>query len=474
VKIKVTQTLDAVIGGWTAPRGAREHFGSLLLGLYDGPPQRAGKALLFIGHVGTGFDQPLQDAIAKQLTGLQIAKCPFDKTPDTNEKAFWTRPELVARVRYSGWTDENRLRHPVFIAMREDAKPQDSQWQGEVSAQPAATVVHAREASAPVLSQKVAIEAELFKGKRENVIIELDGKRVRLSHLNKIYFPEPGYAKRDLLAYYYRVAEHILPFLENRPLVLRRYPDGVQGQAFFQKDLSEGLPDWFKTIPIHSESKRKMVHYAIANDLPSLLFLTNLGCIDHNPWSSRIDDLDHPDYFFFDLDPSEGATFKTVLEIGRSLCQKMEKLDLNFFLKTSGATGLHIYIPVDRVYTYQQLRAFGDVIAHLVARELPKQVTFERTVAKRPRGGVLIDVDQNSQGRPLAAAYSVRAFPKATVSAPLEPRELRATLRAEKFDLESIVARIAAKGDLWKDFWKRRQRIEPAVEKLSSQFGEKT
>jgi bifunctional non-homologous end joining protein LigD len=468
VKIKVIQTLDVVIGGWTAPRGAREHFGSLLLGLYDG------QTLRFIGHVGTGFDQKLQKEIAKQLTARQIPKCPFDKTPDTNEEAFWTKPELVARVRYSGWTDEPRLRHPVFIAMREDVRPHDCHWEGETPAASSPAIVHSPEASAPVLQSKSQIEAELFHGKRETVILELGGKRLRLSHLNKVYFPEPSYTKRDLLAYYYRMSEYILPFLENRPLVLRRYPEGVQGQAFFQKDLTEGLPDWFETIPIESEGKREKVHYAVANDLPSLLFLTNLGCIDHNPWSSRIDDLDHPDYFFFDLDPSDGAAFSTVLEVGRALCKVLDNVKLSFFLKTSGATGLHIYIPVERIYTYRQLRALGDVIANLVARQLPKHVTFERTVAKRPRGSVLIDVDQNAQGRPLAAPYSVRAFSQATVSAPILPRELRAGLCAETFTLKSMTARIAAKGNLWVDFWKRRQRIETAVERLSSQFHEST
>ena len=247
----------------------------------------------------------------------------------------------------------------------------------------------------------------------------------------------------------------------------------MRGQAFFQKDLSEGLPDWFHSVSIHSEGKREMIHYAIANDLASLLFLTNLGCIDHNPWSSRTDDPEHPDYFFFDLDPSEGTGFPTVLEVGRALCQKLDTLKIHFFLKTSGATGLHIYFPVERIYTYQQLRAFGDVIAHLLARALPRQVTFERTVAKRPRGSVLIDVDQNAQGRPLAAAYSVRAFPQAAVSTPLLPRELRVGLRAEKFNLKTIIARIGEKGDLWADFWKRRQRIEPAVERLNAEVRKK-
>jgi bifunctional non-homologous end joining protein LigD len=464
VKIKVTQTLDAVVGGWTEPRGAREHFGSLLLGLYEG------KALRFIGHVGAGFDQPLLNAITKELRQREIAKCPFERTPDTNEKAFWTRPELVARVRYSGWTNEGRLRHPVFLGLREDAKAEDCRFDVETAAKPAAAVVHAREVAAPVLRKPAEIEAELSKGERENVIIELNGKRLRFSHLNKVYFPEPGYTKRDLLHYYYRIADYILPFLKDRPLVLRRYPDGVEGQAFFQKDVREGLPDWFQTIAIPSESKNETTHYAIANDRASLLFLTNLGCIDHNPWSSRTDDLEHPDYFFFDLDPSEGTKFSVVVDVARALCEKLATLGLTIFLKTSGATGLHLYMPVERGYTYQQLRAFGDVVAHLVARDLPKHVTFERTVARRPRGSVLIDVTQNSEGRPLAAPYAVRAFPQAPVSAPITPRELRATLRPEKFNLKSIFARITAQGDLWADFWKRRQRIESPVEMLGSQL----
>jgi bifunctional non-homologous end joining protein LigD len=463
VKIKSTRSLDAVVGGWTAPRGGRTHFGSLLLGLYDG------KTLRFIGHAGSGFDEKTQQTVAEQLRQRQTDKCPFDKTPDTNEKAFWTRPELVARVRYSGWTNEPRLRHPVFLGLRDDARPEDCRFDTEMpEAAPSAAVVHAPEVTGAVLTRPAQIESELFKGKQETVTIELEGKRLRLSHLNKVYFPQPGYTKRELLAYYYRIAEYILPFLRDRPLVLRRYPDGIQGQAFFQKDLREGLPGWFETVSIHSEGKGGEIHYAIANDLPSLLFLTNLGCIDHNPWSSRRDDLDHPDYFFFDLDPSEGAEFRAVVDVARALCEKLERLGLAFFVKTSGATGLHIYVPVERVYSYAQLRAFGDVIASIVAHELPRLVTFERTVAKRLRGTVLMDVDQNAQGRPLAAPYAVRAFPRAQVSAPLLPKELRPALNPEKFNLKSMPSRIREKGDLWADFWQQRQRIQTAVLRIGT------
>ena len=462
VKLKVTQTVDAVVGGWTEPRTPALSFGSLLLGLYEG------KKLRFIGHVGSGFDAKKQKELSGRLKELAAPACPFESVPVTNEKPSWVSPELVARVKFSGWTDEHALRHPVFVALREDARPADCQWERE-TAPPAVdpVVVRAPEIVGRVLSGKAQIEAELFKGRSETVTIELDGKRLRLSNLNKVYFPESGHTKRELLAYYYRMADFILPFLRDRALVLRRYPDGIKGQAFFQKDVREGLPEWFKTVPVDSEHRGEVIHYATANDRASLLFLTGLGCIDHNPWSNRYDDVDHPDYFFFDLDPSDGTEFSVVVTIARALHEKLEELRLAHFLKTSGATGIHIYIPVEPVYTYEQLRTFGEIIARTVTAEHPNLVTSERIVAKRPAGRVLIDVQQNAHGRPLAAAYSVRAFPQAPVSAPLLPRELRASLRPETLNIKTVFARLKEKGDLWADFWKRRQRLEDAIELLS-------
>jgi len=461
VKLKSTKTVDAVVGGWTAARTAALPFGSLLLGLYQG------KKLQFIGHVGSGFDAKKLNELSGRLKELAASTCPFDAIPVTNEKPSWIIPALVARVKFSGWTDEHSLRHPVFLALREDARPADCQWENEVAAVDSVpTVVRAPEIVGRVLNTNAQIEAELFKGRSETVIIELDGKRLRLSNLNKVYFPESGHTKRDLLAYYYRMADFILPFLRDRALVLRRYPDGIKGQAFFQKDVREGLPDWFKTVPVDSEHRGVEIHYATANDRASLLFLTGLGCIDHNPWSSRYDNVDHPDYFFFDLDPSDGTEFSVVVTIARALHEKLEELRLASFLKTSGATGIHIYIPVEPVYTYEQLRTFGEIIARTVTAEHPNLVTNERTVAKRPVGRVLIDVQQNAHGRPLAAAYSVRAFPQAPVSTPLLPRELRAGLHPEPLNIKTVFARLKEKGDLWADFWKRRQRLEQAIELL--------
>lgn len=462
VKIKATKTLDAVIGGWTAPRGSRSHLGSLLLGLYQG------KALRFVGHAGSGMDEKTLGLLMKNLRELGIDRCPFDKVPETNEQPFWAKPELVAHVRFIGWTQELRLRAPVFVALRSDKKPEECRWEIEVAPQasPGPFLVRTPEVVGTVLSRKDEIEAELFSGKQESVTLDFNGKRFRLTHLNKVFFPDSGYTKRDLIAYYYRVADHLLPFLRDRPLVLRRYPDGIKGQAFFQKNMPEGVPKWIETVTVPSEEKD--VQYVIANDLAALLYLTGLGCIDHNPWSSRRDDQEHADYFFFDLDPAEGTEFSNVLTIARSLYEKLTQVGLKIFLKTSGATGFHLYLPVERVYTFEQLRMFGEIFAQLVTAEHPELVTHERIVAKRLPGRVLIDVTQNSPGRPLAAAYTVRAFPKAPVSTPVEIKELRPTLKPETLNIKTVLKRLGQKGDLWADFWRSRQRIEGALEKLGA------
>src|SRR6476646_85751 len=470
VKLKITKTVDAVVGGWTEARTPALPFGSLLLGLYQG------KKLRFIGHVGSGFDAKKLAELSSKLKELVAPVSPFDVLPETNERPSWVTPALVARVKFSGWTQEQALRHPVFLGLREDARSTDCQWENEVAAPaPAApAVVRAPEIVGRVLNTKAGVENELFKGRLETVTIELDSKRLRFSNLNKVYFPESGYTKRNLLAYYYRMADFILPFLRNRALVLRRYPDGIRGQAFFQKDVREGLPEWFKTVPVDSEHRGEVIQYATANDRASMLFLTGLGCIDHNPWSNRYDDADHPDYFFFDLDPSDGTEFSVVVAVAQALHEKLEELQLANFLKTSGATGIHIYIPVEPVYTYEQLRTFGEIIARTVTAENQSLVTHERIVAKRPAGRVLIDVQQNAHGRPLAAAYSVRAFPQAPVSTPLLPRALRPSLRPETLNIKTVFARLKEKGDLWGDFWKQRQRLEGAIEALSNRIPPRT
>jgi bifunctional non-homologous end joining protein LigD len=502
VKIKLFQDLDAVIGGWTDPRGAREHFGALLVGLYD-----EGR-LEFIAGVGSGFAGPTHKRVWDALQRRQTAKSPFATPPATREKAYWVKPELVARVKFSGWTDGRHLRQPTFLGLQEDRDAKDctfeeqmksaidvpeqspvvtrakraskARWQAlrgpktKSRARPStvAPPVAATPAPAPAaaassgadLSTDSEIEQELSSGSRDSVYVDVDGQRLRFTNLNKIYFPGEKLTKRNLLAHYWRVAPLIVPFLKDRPLVLRRFPNGIEGQPFFQKDAGVGTPEWVKTVPIDSEGRGKTIDYIVANDRATLLYLTNLGCIDENPWSSRYTDTDHPDYVFIDLDPTEGATFSAVIKAAKIVLTLFEKVEMKVYAKTSGARGIHIFLPLEARYTYEQARIFVETIASLVARKHPGLLTPERSVRKRVSGTIHIDSHQNSRGQSLASVYSVRAYPHGPVSTPLRMKDLSEKLRPEQWNLQTIPARLDEVGDLWADFWENRQKLETLVE----------
>jgi len=490
LKFKLTRELDAVVGGWTAPRRSRQHFGALLVGLYDG------KKLEFIAGVGSGFPVTLQKRLAAQLDDLHSEKSPFAAPPSTQEEPHWVKPELVARIKFGGWTEGRHLRQPTFLGLREDIKPADCTFTKETAppAEPdlpksghkpwkhirrsaaaklrnAVAVIKspkiaAPASGAPLLTAEDEIGEELKNGSSENLSLELDGKPLHLTHLNKVYFPDDGYTKRNLLEYYFRVAPLILPFLKDRPLVLRRYPNGIKGEAFFQKDAGKGVPEWMKTVSINSEDKNRPIRYFLADDRASLLYLTNLGCIDHNPWSSRAGDIEHPDYIFFDLDPGEDATFASVAKLAGLLTAKLHEIGMTVFLKTSGASGLHLFLPIEPHYTYEQARQLVQTVALLVAGENPRLITTERSVRKRPRASIYVDAHQNSQAQSLAAVYSVRAFSHAPISTPIEADELNSKLRPDMRNLKTIWLRLEKKGDLWAGFWKARQRLEPAVKRL--------
>jgi bifunctional non-homologous end joining protein LigD len=304
----------------------------------------------------------------------------------------------------------------------------------------------------------------------------VDGRTLALTHLNKIYFPESGIRKRDLIAYYYRIADHILPFLKDRPLVMRRYPNGITEKSFFQKEAPESIPDWIERARVYSDERGGEMEYVMAQDRPSLLFLTNLGCIDHNPWSSRYDHQDYPDYVFFDLDPTPNTPFTTVLRVARAIYKVLLSTKLVCFMKTSGATGFHIFVPLEPIYKYAQTRTFAEIISQLVASELPRDTTLERSIRKRPAGRVLLDALQNAKGKPLAAVYSARAHPGATVSTPITAEELmNGTIDPEAWTIKTVPSRLQSTGDLWKDFWKKRQTLDVALDALSHDVsGKKT
>jgi bifunctional non-homologous end joining protein LigD len=470
-----------VIGGFTAPRKTRDHFGALLMGLYD---ER--KQLEYIGSVGTGFTQESLDRTSRTLSRLVVAKSPFRNAPRLKETITWVRPELVARIKYGNWTNDRKLRQPVFLGFQEDRKPQECRFEDQEFAHPAneteAAVVEAKSeprgrkmvdaGKSPSLRTAASrnslpsanLEEELASGKREAIEVELVGKQLSLTHLNKVWFPKnPLLRKRDVLAYYLRVAGHILPFLKDRPMVLKRYPNGIGEKFFFQKAASDSRPAWIRTVRIDSKDRGEDIPYFLVDDVADLLYLTNLGCIDHNPWSSRADDQQHPDFVFFDLDPTDGTSFESVLTVARAVEKHLRSIRLRSYPKTSGATGIHIFVPIEPEYGYEEVRLFAGAIGQRVGAELPNLVTSERSVGKRKKGTVLIDALQNSLGKPLAAVYSLRPNSGAPVSAPVSATELRNGFRPGDFTIETIFDRLKRSGDLWQDFWKHRQNLKEAV-----------
>ena len=464
LKLKIVQELDAVVAGYTAGRGSRKYFGALVLGLYDKGELKS------ITSVGTGFDEEKQKSLFDALQELRTPRSPFRQPPALREAVEWVKPKLVVRVKYANWTNDMHLRAPVFLSLCKDITPEECTFE---AAKPKPVKKPPRKASKRHVSGAGSSsdpEEELRTGKSESLDIESDGQRLHLTHLNKIFYPLVGLKKRDLLAYYYRMSKYILPFVKDRPLVLRRYPDGVDGKAFFQKEAPSYLPDWIDTATVYSDERGGNMKYIVANNRATLLYLTNLGCIDHNPWSSRADSQDRPDYVFFDLDPTPKTPFSAVLQIARDIYDLLKSIRLNCFLKTSGASGFHIFIPLEPQYTYEQARTFADVVGRVVGEANPKLVTFERTVHKRPEGRILIDALQNARGKPLACVYSARAFPKATVSAPVTPEELKKSISPEKWNLKSFNARFEEVGDLWQDFWAKRQTLDRPLELLGKKL----
>src|SRR5260221_2226367 len=275
LKFKIVTELDAVIVGWTAPRRTRQYFGALVLALYDEK-----KELQFIGSVGTGFDQKTQKDLLAQLEKLRVTRSPLRNPPKLREKVEWVRPAMVARIKFANWTEDNHLRAPVFLGTRRDRTPEESTFAAARPDPPSVTAQTPR----PNASTDDAGFEELAHGTSESLHLQVDGRTLALTHLNKIYFPESGIRKRGLLAYYYGIADHILPFLKDRPLVMRRYPNGIQEQSFFQKEAPKSIPSWIQRATVYSDERGGEMDYVMAQDSPSLLFPPNTGCTDHNPW----------------------------------------------------------------------------------------------------------------------------------------------------------------------------------------------
>ena len=315
-----------------------------------------------------------------------------------------------------------------------------------------------------------ALKAKSLEG---DVSVKVGREVVPLTHLERVYWPGEGYTKGDLVRYYYEVADHILPYLKDRPLIMKRYPAGVGGPYFHQHDVNEA-PSFVRTAPLEVEDGGgHEVDYVVGDNLATLLYMANLGAIERHPWHSRVADLEHPDWFVFDLDPAEGVAFETICDVAVTTRDVLARVGLDSYPKTSGSRGIHIYVPVEPVYEYEQIAGLAEQVATAVAREQSAVATVERSKRKRGEGMIYVDHMQNARGKSVVAPYSVRPRPGATVSAPLEWKEVeRKKVKTSDFHIGNMLRRVEGKGDLFAPVLKKRQRLEGVFERARELSGE--
>jgi bifunctional non-homologous end joining protein LigD len=453
LKIKANKRQEMVIGGYTINDDTSKLFSALLVGVYEGDH------LVYTGKVGTGFNTKTQQEMMKQFKKVASKKNPFSELPDINKPsrfrpnppkatAYFLKPELVCEVSFAEMTTDGIMRHPSFEGMRMDKKAKDVIREKE---KPTSKAVK----ESKTLSEKKIIvptgkkeRKTLLNPTDETQVRKINGHELKFSNLSKIYWPKEKITKRDMLNYYYQVAPYIMPYLKDRPQSMNRHPNGIEGESFYYKDVTGKAPDWIETYEYHSDADDRVRNYLVAKDDASLLYMASLGCIEMNPWHSRVGTEDFPDWCIIDLDPSKN-TFEQVIQAAQVTKQVLDEMGVPSYPKTSGSTGMHIYIPLGAKYTYEESKEFARVVATLVHRELPKFTSIERAV--KDRGGKMyIDFLQNRAQATVSAPYSLRPKPGATVSMPLHWEEVKKGLKMSDFTIFNALERINSEGDIFK------------------------
>jgi bifunctional non-homologous end joining protein LigD len=483
LKIKNTKTQDCVIIGYTKGEGSRvNYFGSLVLAVYY--PNE--KKLKFAGHVGTGFDDETLDMIYSKFRNFEIDTVPVDKIPYLNRETKWLRPVLIAEVKFGEWTKDGILRAPVFLRLREDKNAEEC-------------II---EADNPT-SNRSELNSEIRNKKnnkknnkaRKEIIDAPKSNKVNVTNPTKIYWKatkdHSAFLKKDLIVYYEKIADYILPHLDNRPLSLSRYPNGIYGKSFYQKDWNQKRPDFVSTAKIHSERRGDSINYIVCNNVETLLWVANLGCIEMHPWYSRINDfescnsssllyeekcgLNFPDFIVFDLDPyiysgkeKKGQEpeynprgFKAAVEIAHELNHILGELKIRSYLKTSGKSGLHIYVPILNIFSYEHTKSFAEVIANMMVSKFPKKVTLEWSTIKR-KGKVFFDYNQNARGKTIASVYSLRPTVNATVSMPVQWKKLDSIFPTD-FTILSAPEMVRKNDDYWQNVLSDKQDLRKII-----------
>ncbi|MDF2517314.1 MAG: ligase [Sphingobacterium sp.] len=463
LKIKANKRQEVVIGGYTLNDDSSKLFSSLLVGIYEG------EKLIYTGKVGTGFNQKLQKEMMELFKPLIVSKTPFSEEPDINKPSrfrsnpphatvTWLKPDLVCEVSFTELTGDGIMRHPSFDGMRDDKNAKKVVLEEEA---PTEKIVDMAD---KIITPRGKVERKtLLNPNDKTQVRKINRHELKFTNLNKVFWPKEGITKRDLINYYYQAAPFILPYLKNRPQSMNRFPDGIEGEGFYFKNVTDTAPDWAETYLYHSDTDDKDRHYLVGKDEATLLYMANLGCIEMNPWSSTVKKPENPSFCIIDLDPDKNS-FDQVIEAAQITKSILDDMGVSSYCKTSGSTGLHIYIPLGGKYSYEQSKEFARVIVTLVHNELPKFTSIERSIKDR-KGKMYLDFLQNRTHATIAAAYSVRPKPGATVSMPLHWDEVKKGLKISDFHILNAIERMNSEGDIFKPVLGKGINLKSIVEK---------
>ena len=474
LKIKTEKRQELVIGGYTHNEGSNKLFSSLLLGIIEN------NSFHFVTPVGTGFNKTMQQEIIDKLRPYETPQCPFSTIPEYNKPSrfrpnppkatvTWVKPKLVAEIGYREETKGGAFRQPSFKGLREDKNPYEV-----IKEVPINTIKLVKEhklVKQNVIKAPPKKERKTLLNPREETQTRLiGGNELRFTNLSKTFWPKEGYTKRDMINYYYQVAPYMLSYMANRPQTLNRHPHGINGDSFYQKDVKGKAPAWIETFPYFSHREQKEKEFLLCTNEASLLYIASLGCIEMNPWSSTIKNPDNPDWCIIDLDPDENS-FNQVIQAARVTKEVLDAIGIPSYCKTSGSSGLHIYIPLGAKYSYHDSKEFGRRIAKIVHAELPQFTSIERKTAHRG-GNMYIDFLQNRPQATVAAPYSLRPKPGATVSAPLYWEEVKKGLKLSDFTLQNMPVRLQKEGDIFKGVLGKGINMKKALKNIETLYGE--
>ncbi|MEO5909203.1 MAG: DNA ligase D [Ginsengibacter sp.] len=438
LKIKNHKTAEALIAGYTPPEGSRKYFGSLILAF------KKGNKFIYAGNAGTGFNQQSLKELYDLLQPIVQKKSPFEQRIKNNSSATWVKPQMVCEVKYSEVTADGKFRHPVFLHLRNDKTVDEVNLENIKAEIP----IEKKQAAKKSTSQKTTRKKITTKG--PDKIYTFGKDKIKVTNVNKIYFPEEEITKGEVVDYYISMSDYILPYLKGRPESLLRHPNGINSQSFFQKNAANKTPSFVKCKKVHSDSNNKEINYIVCDNIQTLVYLNNLGCIEINPWHSTVESLDNPDYLMIDIDPSEKNTFNQVIEVALKVKDILNKAGAESFCKTSGASGMHIYVPTEKKYSYEQVKDFTYIVCMLVNEELKTFTTLERNLQKRGNKHIYLDYLQNRRGQTISSVYCVRPKPGATVSTPLLWKEVKKGLSPKQFTIFNSLERVEKLGDIFK------------------------